>query len=661
MIRTLQNAGPTLKIILGALLVLICASMVTYLIPSSGNGISWRLGGPGAGVLATIGEEKVTVAEVQREAHQMVQQQGASAQASMLMPFFAQQAAQQLINQKAIVAEARSMGLRVDDNEVVDELQHGQYGATFFPDGKFVGQQMYEQMLQGANLTVPQFEALVKEGILAEKLRAMVSGGAFVSDAEVREEFERRNTKVKFEYAVITDADIMKGLHPTAEELKAFYDHNKATYSNSIPEKRQIKYALVDTAKIAAATPVSEQDLQAYYDQHRGEFRQDEEVKVQQIQFNLPLNSSGTAVDEKGVAAVRQKADDVLKQLKAGVDFAKLAQQYSEDSGSKNKGGDLGWLRRGQATGEFGKAVFSLAKGQTSDLVNSGFAFHIIRVEDKQEAHVKLLAEVKNEIQEKVKQQKAAQASEAAANSLLSAARAPDGFDKAASAKGQTPITTELFSRNDTLPGLGPSPQLMDAVFNEADKAPPDLVQVPQGYVVFELLAVHPSATPTFEQIHDRVESEFKNQRAGLLLRQKTQELSDRAKAEHDLKKVAKDLGASVKTSDLVGPDGQVPDVGSMAGSASAIFALKPGEISGPINTGANGVVAQLLEKQPPSDQDFAAKKDQIRQGLLDARRNELFQLFVFNLRKSLEKSNSLKINQEEMKRLTKAGSEEGL
>ncbi len=107
-----------------------------------------------------------------------------------------------------------------------------------------------------------------------------MSGGALVSDTDVRDEFERRNTKVKFEYAVITEADILKGLHPTDEELKAFYDRNKATYNNSIPEKRQIKYALIDSAKIGAAIPVTEQDLQAYYDQHRDEYRVPDQVKV---------------------------------------------------------------------------------------------------------------------------------------------------------------------------------------------------------------------------------------------------------------------------------------------------------------------------------------------------------------------------------------------
>ena len=659
MIRTLQNAGPTLKIILGALLVIICASMAITLIPG-GIGSSLGIGAPPAGVVATIGDQQVTVPEVQREARAMIRQQfpKGGPQASMLLPYFASQAAEQLINEKALVAEAHRMGLRVSDEELRDELQHGQLASLLFPDGKFVGQEQYEDFVQRNDLTVPQFEGLEKDFIIVRKLRALVASSAFIGDADVRDEFISRNTKVKFEYAVITQADILKGLHPTDEELKAFYDRNKATYNNSVPEKRQIKYSIVDSRRVAVGTAVTDQDLQAYYDQHREEFRVPEQVKVSHILIKTPLPAAGAKEDEKAIAEARAKAEDVLKQVKAGGDFAKLAEKYSDDPGSAKSGGELGWIGRGRTVPEFEKAAFSLGKGQTSDLIKSSYGFHIIRVEDKQEAHLKSLAEVKNEISEKVSQQKTAHATEAAANALLSQART-DGFDKAAAAKGQQAATTDFFARTDTLPGLGPNPQFMDAVFNEAAKAPPDVVQVPQGYVVFQLLAVKPPATPTFEEIHSKVESEFKNERAGFLLQQKTQELSDRAKAARDLKKAAKELGATVKTSDLVAPDGQVPDIGSMS-SAGAIFALKAGDISAPITAGGNGVVAQLLEKQAPTDQDFAAKKDQIRQSLLEAKQNDLFGLFVTNLRKDMEKSKRLKVNQEEMKNLTRQSSQEG-
>ncbi len=233
MIRQLQNAGPTLKIILGALLVLICASMAITLIPG-GIGSSFGMGKPPAGVLATIGDQQVTVLDVDRLAKAMIRQQfpQGGAQAAKLLPFFASQAAEQLISEKAEVTEAHRVGLRVSDDELRDEFEHGQYKSVFFPEGKFIGQEEYENLLQRNDLTVAQFEESEKDRILLRKLRALVSGGAFVGDAEIRDEFTRSNTKVKFDYAVITQDDILKGLHPTDEELKAFYEHSKATYNN---------------------------------------------------------------------------------------------------------------------------------------------------------------------------------------------------------------------------------------------------------------------------------------------------------------------------------------------------------------------------------------------------------------------------------------------
>src|SRR5205085_5585197 len=286
------------------------------------------------------------------------------------------------------------------------------------------------------------------------------------------------------------------------------------------------------------------------------------------------------------------------------------------DAGSAKNDGSLSWIGKGRSVPEFEKAAFSLPKGGTSDVVKSSYGYHIIHVDDKQEAHVKSLDEVKPQIEAVLRQQKAARAAEGEANAFVTQART-SGLDKAASGKGLQVTTTDFVSRTDSLPGIGNAPHFMEAAFAQTAKSAPDMIQVPQGFVIYQVLDIKPPATPTFEEIRSRVEEEFKNQRATELLGQKTQELADRAKAEHDLKKVAKELGATVKTSDLVDPNGQVPDIGSMTGPASAAFSLKQGEISGPINSGSNGAVLQVLEKQQPSDTDFAVKKDEVRDALL--------------------------------------------
>jgi peptidyl-prolyl cis-trans isomerase D len=664
MIRFLQTPGPIKKVILGGLLTIICVFMVITLVPGFGSSNFFGTAAPQRGVVATVDGNDITTLEVQKQARQMVRQQfpRGGAQASMLLPFFASQAAEELIQRDAIVAEAQRLGLRATDEDVRDELQHGRFAQDLFPNGVFIGQAAYEETLQRNDLTVPMFEQDVKNDILIRKLRSLVAASALVSDAEVREKFEKDNTKVKFDYAVLHKDDILKTIHPTDAELKAYYDQHKASYANSIPEKRKISYVLIDTAKLQDEVKITQQDLLSYYDQHRDEYRVAEQVNLRHIYFKTPLPGPDGKVDQKGMDAARKKADDVLKQLRAGADFADLARKYSEDTSSADNGGSLGWVRRGQfPSPEMEKAAFSLPKGGTSDVINATGGFDIIHIDDKQDAHLKTLAEVKAQIEPVIRQQKASQAADAEASAVLNQARTL-GLDKAAASRGLQVVTTDFVSRTDSLPGLGNSAQFTDAVFNEPEKSPPDQVQLQQGYAIFNLLAIKPPATPTFEEIRSRVENEFKQERATALLTQKTAELSDRAKAEHDLKKAAKELGATIKTSDFVAPDGQVPDLGSMSGPAAVAFTLKPGEISGPIDTNTAGAVLIILEKQAPSEQEFAAKKDRIRDSLLQQKQSELFGMFVSNLQQVMQKSGKIKINQQELKSLTRqqGGEDEG-
>jgi peptidyl-prolyl cis-trans isomerase D len=662
MIRFLQKSGQTTKYVLGGLLLIICASMVITLIPGGLGGDTFGAGSPGKGIVAKVEGSDITADQVRETARQMLQQQmpQGGANMGMLLPFFAQRAADQLITRQALLAEAGRMGLHVSPEEVKDELQHGRYGATFFPGGNFIGEQEYESMLSQANLTPAKFEEAVGNDILLTKLQALISGGANVSESSIREQFIKQNSKVKFDYAVLKQDDLRKGLHPTDEELKAYYEAHKAAYANAVPEKRKVKYAVVETGKAEAGLQVTRDDLRTYYDQHRDQYRVPEQTKVSHIWIKMPMPGADGKVDDKRVAEAQHRADDLLKQIKGGAKFDDLAKKYSEDPGSANVGGSLGWIGRGQATPEFEKVAFSMPKGQISDVVKSSDGFHIIRVDDKQDAHVKSLDEVQAEIEPVIKHQKGQQAAQKLAEDLLKQARA-QGLDAAAAAQKVPVITSDFFARKDLLPGLGPANQFMDAVFSATEKSPPDVAPASQGIVVYQLLGIKIATTPTFEEIRSRVEDEFKNERSSVLLSQKIQELSDRAKAAHDLKRAAKELGATMKTSDLVLPDGQVPDLGSMAGQASVAFSMKPGDISGPINSGSSAVVISLLESQKPDEADYTAKRDQIRDSLMQGKQQELFGLFISSLRDQMEKAGKIKINQDEMKALTRSGSEPGM
>jgi peptidyl-prolyl cis-trans isomerase D len=652
MIKFLQSGNKAAKYLLAGFLLLIAASMVTYLIPGF---MGDTTAATETGVVASVGGHEIHREEVAR----VVQAQARGNQIpDFYLPILRQQAVRQLIQQAELQYESERMGLKVSDQEFRDELQYGPYKQAFFPNGKWIGADKYKQMLSQGGTTVENFERDVRLDLLQRKLVNVIGASATATDSEVEKAFKDQNTKVKFQYAILKMEDVSKSIKPTDTELKAFYDANKPRYTNSIPEKRQIKYFVLSDKNFADKVTIDPAEIQRAYSANQNAYRIPERVKVRHILIETPKPGPDGKVDQKGIDDARAKAQDVLKQIKATGDWAGLARKYSADPGSKDKGGELDWLSKGQTVPEFEKAAFGQSKGQISDPVQSSFGFHIIQTEDKEDAHMKPLAEVKPGIEEAIKQEKIKGLVSQASTDAEAIAQ-KQGLDKAASKYGAQVISSNPITRTDALPGIGPQPQLMDAIFSVNDKAGPQASQTPQGTVVFEVTKVEPPRTPPFEEIKERVTTEFKNQRAADILRRKTQEMADRAHAEHDLAKAAKEAGATVKTSDLVSRTGQVPDIGSMSGPAAAAFTMKQGEISGPLNLGANQAVLQVVERQEPSasDPDFAKQRDQLRERLASQKRQEVLGLFVNDLNTRLEKEGKVKINKTEMDNLAKSRS----
>lgn len=651
MIRFLQRPGPLKKYLLGGLLLVVSATMVITLIPGGSLGSAFGFGAAGQGVYAKVGDQDVTMQDVRQRAQAAMRQAGYPA---ALLQFVSGQVAQEMVMRKAELVEASRLGLHVTDDELREELRSGPLGAQLFPNGTFIGQERYEQFVlqQFNNMGVSQFEQEMKDELLLRKLQGLIDGAVSVSDAEIEQEFQRENTKVKLEYAVLSLDKVMGEIHPGEAELKAFFDKNQGRYASAIPEKRKANYIVIDNAKVSEQVQVTREDLQRSYNQHRDEYRVPDEVNLRLIQVRTPPPGPDGKVDPKTVDAARQKAEDILKKLKAGANFADLAKKESDDP-SKENGGELGWIGRGRIP-DIEDQIFALNKGQTSDVLRSALGFNIVRVEDKRSAHVQSLEEVKAAIEPLIRQEKAARATETLANDIRTLART-SGLEAAATKYGLAVIHSDLFSRTDSLPGVGNAPELMDAVFGAHVKDPPEMTTVPQGRVVFQVTEVKLPQKPTFDDVRARVEADFKQERASELLQKQTQELSDRARAGHDLKKAAQELGAVVKTSELITRSSQVPDLGAMSGQAATAFDMKPGQISGPIHAGRSGVVFTVVERQEPSPDQLAASRDRIRETLLQKKRQEVLENFADHLRAEMEKSGKIRYNKEERDRLMKS------
>lgn len=653
MIHFLQSGNKAAKYILGGLLLLLSASMVTYLIPGFMSGTDTVR----SGVVATVAGEDIHTNEVQKAVQR--QMQGKRISPDMLAfytSFLIPQVTRQLIEQKEAVYEAHRLGLNVTDDELRDEMRNGPSKETFFPNGQWIGQQKYEELLQNAGLTVGEFEAQLRDGLLTQKLYDTVASSVSVSPAEVEKAYKDKNTKVKFQYAVLDRATLARQIKPTDAELKAYFEANKARYQNSVPEKRQVRYFVLNDKDAENKATVSPDKVEQYYAEHQNEYRTSDRVKVRHILIKTPEPGPDGKMDQKAVDAARAKAEDILKQLRAGGNFAELANKYSQDPGNAgNKGGELGWISRGQTVPEFEKTAFGQNAGQISGIVQTSYGFHIIQTEEKQTAGVKPLSEVKGDIEQVLKGQ------EASALINQNSTDAEDiadkqGLDKAAAKFGLHVVESNPITRSDVLPGVGPAPELLQQIFATPANSAPQIARTPQAYVLFQVTKVTPATTPTLDEIKSKVTADFVNQRANDMLQKDIKELADRAHVLHDLGKAAKEQGASVKSVDMLGRSDTVPGLGSMAGPLSAAFTLKTGEISGPLNLGDKEAVIEVTDRQEPSTTDpgFAATRDQLTDQLMQQKRQEALALFMSNVDERLKKEGKLKINNAEMSSLTK-------
>jgi peptidyl-prolyl cis-trans isomerase D len=648
MIRTLQQDNRLMKIIFAVIIGLAAITMVITLVP----GIFDNAATSDSTVFATVREPgffgrlggdsiPVKTVEVNQLAQRQLQQQHLP---DFLLPYMSQRAGQILVQRAILKHEADRMHLQVSDEDLRRELQTGPFAQYLFPNGTYIGDDAYINFVQSAfQTTRSDFESQVKADMELNRLQALITGGVSVSDMAVREAYRTQGTKVKFDYAVISADDLRKTINPSDAELQAFFKTNAARYASAIPEMRKIQYVAFDASNLPGGKPVvSDADVQAYYNAHQDQYQVKEQVKVRHILIAVPADA-----DAKTDAAGKAKAEDLLKQIKAGGNFADLASKNSDDPGSKAQGGELGWLDRGKTVPEFDKAAFSLAPGQTSDLVKTHFGYHILQVEDKKTAHLRPLAEVKPEIVPVLEQQKAGAAEQTFASSLTSDAK-KNGLEKAAAAKGLHVVTTDYIAKDGVVAGLADGTGLLTQAFAVVKGADPASVSTGDGFAVFQVADIKPAHAPDFATYKDHILNDYREQQLPQLLNTQLTKLDDRAKTLKDLKKAAVELNVPLKTSDLVGKDGQVPDLGAMSGPGVVAFSLPVRGISGPINAGRAGIVLSLIEKQEPTADDIAKNFAQTREQLLNAQHEEIFRVYIGNLTEKYEKSGAVRFSKKQ-------------
>ncbi len=539
------------------------------------------------------------------------------------------QVLEDLIAANVVYVVADRFGIEVTPEEIRREVET--HPSLQDGRGNFIGLQRYKALLAANGYTVTAFEKELHLLRLTEKLNHIVTDSLKVGERELRDEFARTNQKTTVDY-VILKKDDYRAINPTEAELRSYFEQHKDDYR--IKEKRRAQYLLVPTSAILQDIQITEQEILQEWQRNPKK----ETVEAAHILFR--------STDPDKDAEIKSKAEEILKQIQAGEDFAALAKKHSDDPGSAQQGGYLGPFQRGQTVPEFEEAAFSQKPGEVSGLVRTRYGYHIIKtlrhetptLEENREA---LRADLQIKKAREWAKNKAEQAAE------LTKSRKDLNLvakDLGVSAEVRE---TGLFTMEDSPYALDISKELMDEVFALKElQSIGKPVSHPRGYALPKLMEVQLPKAGDFSQSRPQIEKDYIDFKAGERVQSEAEKIADQAAELGSLAKAANANGLKIKTSqefNITGtPD---PEIGTNSSFNKAAFELQPGEVSPPQPLGVNWAVFQVRSRTPFDEKAFQEEKEQLRIQMLQSMREPYFQEFIRQVTEQLEKAGKIRIN----------------
>lgn len=623
------------RIVLGVLLGLVALSMMVYLVPGGMGGTG---GGTSENVIASVGGDKIMTVDVQRSIQGITRGQTLP---KGLLAMYLPNIVNELIESKAMAYEAKRLGLTVSDQELADNLQ-----SQFAPQmgGKF-DMDVYKNFLSQQGLTPAQFEEQQRDSMLAQRLESLERQSLVVSDADARTEYQRKNLKVALQYVAFEGKDFLSKVNHDPAAIKAYFDRNRAQFR--IPEKRDIGLILGSTAAFLQNAKISDAELQKEYQENLDSFRTPERVRVRHIL----IKTQGKPKED--APKLKEKAEDLLKQIKAGADFAELAKKNSEDTGSAVKGGELGFVTHGQMVPNFEKAAFSLKPGETSAVVETEYGYHILQAEEKQEAHTQSFEEARPQLFAEAQKQQGTEALNRAMEAAHDqVAQKPGSAQDIATKLGLQYFKLDGLSAGATLPQIS-EPQLSTAIFATAKSGVTDIVNSDkEGKSAFAVVNnVVAGRNGEFAEVENQVIARYNTDESNRLAAEAAKAAGDRAHKGETLEAIAKTFGLPVKTAPPFAVDGAAEGIGSGTDLA-AMFKAKPGDLVGPVTVNSNEFLCRVTDKMPADMNQFAQNKNAIVESLLQQRLQVQAPLFRDSIVADLKKRGKIKMNDAAVSRL---------
>jgi len=627
--RSRQKA---VRILLGVLLGMVALSMLVYLIPGAGSS---PVGSKDDQVLAEIGKEVLTVRDVETQIQaQMKGRQLPPELAQILIP----QKIEQMTAERASAYEAQRLGFVVTDKDLADVIRSMGQVSQMSP------QQYRDFVEQQTGQSVTEFESNVRFGLYGSALESIAMQGVLATPAEVEAEYRKRNDRIKVEYIAFDPTKIAATIKPTPADLRQFYEQKKGFFN--VPASRAVQLIVADQASLVQSIQIPESQVQAFYNAHKDQYRTPERVKARHI---LVMTQDKPAAE---IPKLKAKADDLLKQVLAGGDFAKLAEKNSDDTNNAKNGGDLGWVVRGQMVPEFEKATFALQPKEIG-MVTTNYGFHIVQVLEKEPARLQTLDEVRAPLVAGLKNQSVSERMQTQIDQARAELiKSPQNAAQIAKKFTLTFVDVPKLMQGAQVPELGSDQQVGAAIFSLQKGQVSDVIQAGNKLAIAIVTNILPPHPGTYDEVEAQVRTMYPEQLASQMATDKARKAAELIKANGgDLKAAAKSVGFEMKTSDLFSRNGAVEGLG-MATAFGDAFDKPVGTIIGPLGAGQDTVIAKIIEKAPADMSKLAAERDTLVNGLKSKKAQERQALLRDSILTGLIQQGKVKIHKAVVDRL---------
>jgi len=585
--------------------------------------------GPGEVVLATVGSQKITAEQYKTayanmlQMYQQMYQNKITDQVARTLGL-RQNLFDEMIEQALLLQEAGRLKLLVSK----EEIKHAVMKQAYLQENGVFSERRYEAVLNRMKMTAAEYEQQASQEIMLASLRAMITQAVNVSEQELLEAFQLRGAKLTLDYLEFSQSDITEDMPVSESELQAYYDQNAETYR--IKEMAQAQYIVFDPKDYAGRMSVDTEDILDIYNADQQRFVEPEQIRARHI-----LLKADKAGDPQKAAAVQKEARTLLEKIKNGNDFASLAKKYSQDEATAGVGGDVGFFKRGAMVGPFEQVAFGLQPGEVSDIVETQFGYHIIKVEERKPKRVRPLEEVREELVRELQQELAERevrtASRRAFNRLFSS-RDLEGYAKD---NGLTLRKTELFAF-----GAGPEDKQSENAFSQqAFALQPDelspVFSINKKYYLIKLTEKKPSHIAPLDSVRAAVLAEVQRKKRFEHARQQAENaLKMLTENGFDWAAAAKKFRLDIKQAEVTRTGEFVSGLGRNPELKQTAFKLENGQTADRVfATDSSSVLVRAGLKLLPPESAFEEEKEQLRQQLIAAKQQETLNRYIQKLK----------------------------